>query len=82
MYINTLICTCMYCRCRADFTIMLNDGENSSVFFLLELACVTMCKISAMKNQKKTSSELHDHFIYNTMVWGTYILCDTHVYLW
>ena len=42
---------------------------------MLELACVELCKISQSRQraQKKAPSELHEQFIYNTMVWGTYI---------
>ena len=47
---------------------------NISAFYLLELACIQMCKISALSRRKRTatSAELHDHFIYNTIVWGMF----------
>lgn len=56
---------------------MFGDGQtNWSVFHLLELAFIEMCKISVssrQKAQKPPLAELHDLFIYNTIVWGMYV---------
>ena len=62
--------------CSRDFNIMFGEGINWSVFHMLDLACVEMCKISTQSRQraqKKASAELHERFIYNTMVWGAYL---------
>ena len=60
-----------------DFTIMFGDAKaNSSVFRLLEEACIHLCKISFTSRQaqhthkKPPSSQLHERFIINTMLWG------------
>ena len=66
---------------RQDFTIMFEDNKpNYSVFWLLELACTQLCKISFNSNRHNyhtqrgpPPNELYDCFIYNTMVWGTYV---------
>ena len=57
--------------------IMFDEGkDNPSVFYLLEQACIHLCKVSfktrqAHHTQKKPpSSVLYERFIYNTMVWG------------
>ena len=53
---------------------MFGDG-NSSVFQLMELAFIEMCKISYNSNMrlmKQPSGELYKRFIYNTMVWGRF----------
>ncbi|CAI8008749.1 hypothetical protein GBAR_LOCUS5961, partial [Geodia barretti] len=59
-----------------DFTIMFGDAKaNSSVFRLLEEACIHLCKISFTSRQaqhthkKPPSSQLHKRFIINTMLW-------------
>lgn len=65
---------------------MFGDGQaNWSVFQLLELALMEMCKISLssrQRAQKPSSAELHDLFVYNTIVWGMFCyLCEPVKYL-
>ena len=70
----------------SDFTIMFDDKKGDmAVFLLLELACIELCKISFARRQsihtqkKQPPNILHERFIYNTMVWGTYVYfcCST-----
>ena len=67
---------------------MFDDKKGDmAVFLLLELACIELCKISFARRQshhtqkKPPSNVLHERFIYNTMVWGTYFLTVCILYL-
>lgn len=58
---------------------MFEDSKaNTSVFLLLELACIQLCKVSFATRQghhvqkKPPPNELYERFIYNTMVWGMF----------
>ena len=64
-----------------DFTIMFDDKmTDMGVFRLLELACIQFCKISFQTRQSHHTQKkpppkiLHERFIYNTMVWGMFLL--------
>ena len=69
---------CIYYSRGKDFTIMFNDGKtsNPSVFYLLEQACLQLCRISFYSRQKAYTSrrpptpDLHERFVYNMMMWG------------
>lgn len=54
-----------------------DDQKNWSVFELLDDAFIVMSKISYnlhQNPQKASSAMLYDDFIYNTVVWGMYVL--------
>ena len=68
-----------------DFLIEVSD-ENMTAFFLLQMACIQLCKVSFNiswdRHQKRSSRNgPYDGFIYNTMMWGMYYVCIFHGYL-
>ena len=63
--------------CRRDFQVPFDGETLTSVFSLLQQACLEMAKISHNIHQRETSADKPSHliyqkFVYNRFMWGEY----------
>ena len=62
--------------CRCDFTVQFGSSDPTSVFQLLQQACLQMISISHSIHQKETNPTkspqpyLYHKFVYNRFMWG------------
>ena len=58
--------------CRCNFCVQFDSGNPTSVFQLLQEACLQMGKISHSNMRKASASRLHfyQRFVYSRFMWG------------
>ena len=81
-----LLCVCcLYCPLydlvcvllsRRDFAVQFGSEESTSVFFLLQQACIQLAKVSHHIHQREVNTAnqskqfLYRGFVYNRFMWG------------
>ena len=68
-----LLCAAL---CRRDFAVQFGNEESTSVFLLLQQACIKMVKISHRIHQREVNAANkpkhcpYRRFLYNRFMWG------------
>ena len=70
------IIICVLLPCRRDFAVQFGSEESTSVFYLVQQACIQMAKISHHIRQREVNVAnqpkqfLYRRFVYNRFMWG------------
>ena len=81
LYTHQWLALCVVLPNRCDFAVRFGSENPTSVFHLLQQACLEMIKISNrihMKGSGPHRTHVHQGFVYSRFMWGKFVFVVGH----